>query len=176
MAEALLQDRRLLVVEDEYTVAEAMERSLRRAGAIVIGPVPSVAQALALLDRESAIDGALLDINLGRHKVYPVVDRLLARGTRCIFTTGNDPADVPAAYAHVARCEKPVGLSCVVEALQAGDGAHGTTGTTTQHFLVLQHMRDQLLAQIRLAEEHDQTLLAAKLCEAVDVVEASLQN
>ena len=25
MAEALLQDRRLLVVEDEYTVAEAME-------------------------------------------------------------------------------------------------------------------------------------------------------
>lgn len=174
MAEALLQDRRLLVVEDEYTVAEAMERSLRRAGAIVIGPVPSVAQALALLDRESAIDGALLDINLGRHKVYPVVDRLLARGTRCIFTTGNDPADVPAAYAHVARCEKPVGLSCVVEALRADDD--GRDATATQHFLVLQHMRDQLLAQIRLAEEHDQTLLAAKLCEAVDVVEAALQN
>lgn len=176
MAEALLQDRRLLVVEDEYTVAEAMERSLRRAGAIVIGPVPSVAQALALLDREGDIDGALLDINLGRQKVYPVVDRLLARGTTCIFTTGNDPADVPAAYAHVARCEKPVGLSCVVEALQAGDDGDGADAKAARQILVLRHMHDQLLAQIRMAEEHDQTLLAAKLCEAVDVLEAALQN
>ena len=130
MADALLQDRRVLVVEDEFMVADAVERKLRRAGAVVLGPVPSVAQALRLLEQEADIDGAVLDINLGDHKVYPVVDMLLARGTPCVFATGNDRADVPRAYAHLIRCEKPIDAACLVSAL-AGVAASAPDGADT---------------------------------------------
>jgi DNA-binding response OmpR family regulator len=41
-----LVGRRILLVEDEYMIAEIMEEWLCRAGAEVIGPVPSVKQAL----------------------------------------------------------------------------------------------------------------------------------
>lgn len=173
-ADALLQDRRVLIVEDEYVVAEAMERSLRRAGAIVLGPVPSVAQALALIDREGRIDSAVLDINLGGQKVYPLLDRLLAKGIRCVFATGNDPADVPTAYDHVTRLEKPVDPRHVARALAdpappppspAGGGADRTT---------LRQLRVQLLAQVDIADTLEQTLLAARLCEAIDAVDAAL--
>lgn len=44
-----LAGRRVLVVEDEYLIAVEMERSLQEAGAEVAGPVPDVAQALALI-------------------------------------------------------------------------------------------------------------------------------
>lgn len=115
--EAPLLGCHVLVVEDEYLLAEAMSRKLRKAGAVVIGPASDVAGALMLLSKVDAIDGAVLDINLGRQKVYPVLDGLLDRGARCVFATGNDAADVPAAYASLARCEKPVEKSCIIRAL-----------------------------------------------------------
>lgn len=49
--------------------------------------------------------------------IDPVLDGLLDRGARCVFATGNDAADVPAAYASLPRCEKPVEMSCIIRAL-----------------------------------------------------------
>lgn len=119
MVEALLRDRRVLVVEDEYMLADTMERGLRKAGATVLGPVPSVAQALALLAAEPDIDAAVLDINLDGERVFPVADALAARGVPFLFTTGYDASDLPAAYAGVTRCGKPVDVAAVVRALAA---------------------------------------------------------
>ncbi|MCP3733555.1 hypothetical protein M9979_01480 [Sphingomonas sp. RP10(2022)] len=170
--EALLRNRRVLVVEDEYMLADALQRNLQRAGAVVLGPVPSVDQALALIDREGAIDGAVLDIHLGEQRVYPVVDRLLAQGTPCIFTTGNDRADVPLGYAHLTRYEKPVDPSCVVRTLAGLAGPHGATGATGMRQAAFADMRDQLVQHIRTSSEWGQTLLAAKLCEALDALDA----
>ena len=45
-AAGLLAGRRILMVEDEYLMAEAMEGWLRVAGAESLGPVPSVDQSL----------------------------------------------------------------------------------------------------------------------------------
>jgi len=176
MADALLQDRRVLVVEDEFMVADAVERKLRRAGAVVLGPVPSVAQALRLLEQEADIDGAVLDINLGDHKVYPVVDMLLARGTPCVFATGNDRADVPRAYAHLIRCEKPIDAACLVSAL-AGVAASAPDGAdTATPRAALLRMRQQLLDQIQRAADLGYTLVAAKLCEALDAIDVDLEG
>jgi CheY-like chemotaxis protein len=101
VGEASLRGWRVLVVEDEYLIADAMERGLRGAGAIVLGPVPTVEKALELLEGEREVDGAVLDINLAGRKVFPVADALAARGIRFLFATGYDAADVPAAYRHV---------------------------------------------------------------------------
>ncbi len=123
MSEALLRDRRVLVVEDEYFIADAMQRGLKKEGAIVLGPAPSVAEALALIDSQP-VDAAILDLNLGDEKAFPVADVLQARDIPFLFTTGYDASDVPPAWRHVPRLEKPVEVATIVRALRsAGEDA-----------------------------------------------------
>ncbi len=174
MADMLMEHQRVLVIEDEYVVAEAIERTLRRAGATVLGPVPSVDQAMALLDQGGRIDGAVLDINLGEQKVYPVVDRLLARGVRCVFATGNDIADVPSNYKEIVRLEKPVEASSIIDALKKIDTtADGAVAKVSQHTSFLQ-LREQLIVQIAVADGIHEPLLAARLYEAVNAIDQFL--
>lgn len=175
MAGMLMEDQRVLVIEDEYVVAEAIERALRRAGAIVLGPVPSVDQAMALLDRGGRIDSAVLDINLGEQKVYPVVDRLLARGVHCVFSTGNDVADVPSNYKEIARLQKPVEASLIIDALKKIDtNTGGAVANIYQHTSLLK-LREQLTVQIDVADSIHEPLLAARLYEAVDAIDQFLK-
>jgi CheY-like chemotaxis protein len=171
MAKLALQGRRILVVEDEYIFADTMERDLRQAGAIVLGPVPTVDEAMALIDLNSDIDSAVLDINLGEQKVYPVLDRLLARGTYCVFATGNDLQNVPSAYRHVAHYEKPVATAFVLSRL-VGPGTLQRPPIPEQK--TLQTLRWQLQEQIVRAEDENLFLIAAKLHEVLDVVDAEL--
>lgn len=99
--------RRVLVVEDEYVAAEDMRQALEAQGARVMGPVPSVEAALALLSREPSPDAAILDVNLGGEMVFAVVDLLAGRGVPLLLATGYDPWAIPELYAGLPRCEKP---------------------------------------------------------------------
>jgi DNA-binding LytR/AlgR family response regulator len=104
-----LRGRRLLVVEDEYVIAADLAVFLEAIGVEVAGPAASVAEALTLLENDgNRLDGAVLDINLGNERVYPVADVLRGRGIPFVFTTGYDAAVVPNSYSDVPRCEKPV--------------------------------------------------------------------
>jgi DNA-binding LytR/AlgR family response regulator len=104
-----LRNRRLLIVEDDYMIAVELARSLEALGVEVIGPAASVEDALALVEREGGrMDGAVLDINLRGRRVYPVAEALTAQGVPFIFATGYDAMVIPADYAGVPRCEKPV--------------------------------------------------------------------
>jgi CheY-like chemotaxis protein len=106
-----LRGRRVLVVEDEYLLAEDLREGLEGQGAEVLGPVPIVAEALALLRQGPAPDFAILDINLQGEMVYPVADLLRAQGIPFLFATGYDAWAIPEAYADVPRTEKPVDLT-----------------------------------------------------------------
>jgi DNA-binding response OmpR family regulator len=112
-----LRNCRILVVEDEYMLADELQRELTRAGAVVVGPVPTVEMALDLLAREAALDGAVLDVNLGGELVYPLADALAGRKVPFIFVTGYDAQVLPPRFAHAARCEKPVRISAVRDAI-----------------------------------------------------------
>lgn len=107
MPDGALCHCRVLAVEDEYFIAEELEAALRNAGATVVGPAPSVAAALDLLEGGPAPEAALLDVNLAGEMVYPVADRLTARGVPFLFITGYDQSAVPERYAGVRRLEKP---------------------------------------------------------------------
>jgi CheY-like chemotaxis protein len=107
-ARSAINRRHVLVVEDDYNIAIDLARSLEDFGVSVLGPVASVADALALVARELAIDGAILDINLGVEKVFPLADCLRERGVPFVFATGYDHWIIPDAYADVPRFEKPV--------------------------------------------------------------------
>jgi CheY-like chemotaxis protein len=112
-----LRGRRILVVEDDFVVADDFCRALQEDGAEVVGPVPNVTLALALLPGSPPLDAAILDINLGGQMVYPVAEALRRLGIPFAFVSGFDHEEVPADYADVPYCEKPLDVRPCVRAL-----------------------------------------------------------
>ena len=108
MPERWLEGCRILVVEDEYLLADDLCSVLEEAGAQVLGPAPDVLRAETLIAAERTIDGALLDINLNGAKVFSVADTLLLQRVPLIFTTGYDQCALPERFAQVPRMEKPI--------------------------------------------------------------------
>jgi DNA-binding response OmpR family regulator len=54
---------RVLVIEDNFLIAEAIAYALNNHGYVAVGPVPGLKQGLALATEEK-LDAGLLDINL----------------------------------------------------------------------------------------------------------------
>ena len=100
-----LKDRCVLVVEDEYFIADEIAGALERYGARVAGPAPDVEAARRLLD--GGVDCAVLDINLKGEMVFGFAEELEARGVPFVFATGYDQSAVPSEYQDVPRWEKP---------------------------------------------------------------------
>src|SRR3712207_3309616 len=100
--EATLAGRRVMVVEDEFFLADDLAQALEKLGAEVVGPVPSKDKALAFLGAEP-LDAAVLDINLKGEAVFPVADALRQQGVPFVFATGYDEASVPSSYQDVPR-------------------------------------------------------------------------
>jgi two-component SAPR family response regulator len=113
-----LRDCRILVVEDEYLLADEIQIELSDAGAIVLGPVARLEDAMELIDREHDIDAAILDVSLGGEMVYPAADLLARRKVPFVFTTGYDASAIPPRFEHVVRCQKPVDMVKVIFALE----------------------------------------------------------
>jgi CheY-like chemotaxis protein len=104
-----LAGKRVLVVEDEYTVATDLVRTLQDAGAEVIGPAGNVGDALELVEQQRGrMDRAVLDVNLRDELVYPVADALAALHVPFILATGYEADSIPPTYAGIPRCVKPV--------------------------------------------------------------------
>jgi CheY-like chemotaxis protein len=102
-----LRGLRILVVEDSFLVAELLRDLLDECGCEVVGPAPRVPLALQLC-KEEALDGALLDINLGGESCFPVAHYLQEKRVPFLFLSGyDDSAMIPAALRHVPRLAKP---------------------------------------------------------------------
>lgn len=123
MPERSLRDCRVLVAEDEYMLADDLRLELEEVGAIVLGPVGALAEALAVIAAEPHIDGAILDVNLAGEAVYPAADALIARGVPIVFTTGYDRSILPDRFGGVVRCQKPINIRRVTAAI--GRQIHG---------------------------------------------------
>ena len=107
MSEATsLEGLRLLVVEDEMLVALALEEMLGDFGCVVVDVAGTVDRGLALADKLT-LDGAILDINLGGEKVFPVAQRLAERGVPFVFCTAYGAAALPACFAKAPTLAKP---------------------------------------------------------------------
>jgi len=98
---------RILVVEDEELIFMLIEDVLTEAGYEVVGPAERVADALAIIERESDIDCALLDVNLRGEKVFPVARALDARKVRFTFLTGGGNDDLHGPHPEALTLMKP---------------------------------------------------------------------
>jgi CheY-like chemotaxis protein len=99
---------RLLLVEDETLVAMMVEDMLADLGCVVVDVAGTLSRGLALVaDAGLALDGAILDVNLGGDKVYPVAEALVARGIPFIFATGYGIGGIAEGFSHIPALAKP---------------------------------------------------------------------
>ena len=82
-----LQGSRVLILEDEYFLADDLARALRERGAEPVGPVSSVSEAEKLLARER-LDAAILDLNLHGAMATEFVTRLAETRLPCLIVSG----------------------------------------------------------------------------------------
>ncbi|WP_431028447.1 response regulator [Rhizobium herbae] len=112
----LFEGKRVLIVEDEYFLADETRRKLIQLNALVVGPVATVEEALDLIESE-VIDAAILDIHLGEELVFPVAERLDELNIPFVFATSYDPSIVPQRFSGFMLCEKPAELGKIAQAL-----------------------------------------------------------
>ncbi|WP_348652544.1 response regulator [Rhizobium sp. BG4] len=113
---SLLTGKNILIVEDEYFVADDVRQALEWAGACVVGPAPSVEAGMVLIDTR-AIDGAILDIRLDGETVFPIAERLQTMGIPFVFATAYIRSQIPDRYVGYHLCEKPTELGAIAVAL-----------------------------------------------------------
>lgn len=113
-----LSGRRVLLVEDEPEVAEAVERMLEEAGATIIGPAGTVIEALGLLAHGRLPDVAVLDLNLHGEISLPVADALAGLGMPFVVTTGYGAMGDLARHQSAPVLSKPYGAAELVEQLR----------------------------------------------------------
>jgi DNA-binding NtrC family response regulator len=99
--------RRILVVEDEYLIAEHIALMLEDLGYEVVGPVPTIAEALDAI-AAGTLDAVLLDANLGGTSSAPIATELAARRLPFVVVTGYGNIELPASALQAApRVNKP---------------------------------------------------------------------
>jgi nitrogen-specific signal transduction histidine kinase len=85
---------RVLVVEDESLIGMLAEDLLEQLGCRMVGLVSSLGKALDMA-KSAEMDFALLDVDLGGERVYPVALALQARGVPFVFMSGYGGLDGP---------------------------------------------------------------------------------
>lgn len=119
MTDQTLTGCRILVVEDEYYLADEASAILSQVGADIVGPVPTVHQAQAILDTDAQIDGALLDVNLRGELVFELADALRNRRVPFAFATGYDGDVLPERFTDRLVLSKPVRPEQLIETFTA---------------------------------------------------------
>jgi DNA-binding response OmpR family regulator len=117
MKDDALAGLRILVVEDEPVVAWDLADTLQRHGCEVVGPAYDLEQAEEL-SRKNALSGAVLDVNLGGDKVFPVADVLAAGEVPYCFVTGYGPAGLRPDDLDRPILQKPVDPEQVVRTIE----------------------------------------------------------
>ena len=126
-ADVSLAGRRVLVVENNYWAAADVEDWLRAAGADVVGPMASVADALEAVGAGDDLDAAVLDVRLRQDEVvYPLAHRLVDLGVPFLFATAaDDIVDHPAFLAR-PRLWKPLARHHLLQAVHQLLGSEET--------------------------------------------------
>lgn len=81
----LLDGRRILVVEDDYLIAQELCDVLRDCGAEVVGPVSRLEMGLELARETEGLDCAILDLNLNGKPATEIARALKSRSISLIL-------------------------------------------------------------------------------------------
>jgi len=112
-----LKGTRILIVEDNFVVADALRFMLTGYDGIVTAIVPNRERALAALAAHP-VDVAILDINLNGTSVVPLAEELRTHAVPFVFLTGyGDEEVLPEHLRTHPRFDKPVEPGRLVDCL-----------------------------------------------------------
>ncbi len=102
-----LLGRRVLVVEDDEVISMLLEDTLADLGCEVVGTATRVSEALGVIGATTAIDVAVLDVNLHGTRSDPVADALAACDIPFVFSTGYGTSGIVEAHRDRPVLQKP---------------------------------------------------------------------
>ena len=112
----LLERCKVLVVEDEYFLADDLAKALRSQGAHVVGPIADLDEAVDQV-RHGGFDVAVLDLNLRDQAAYVIADQLERAAIPFMFVTGYSAGVIPQRFRHAVRLEKPYNMEVLVQSV-----------------------------------------------------------
>jgi DNA-binding response OmpR family regulator len=115
-----MNSARVLIVEDEFIIAEEIAAIVSDAGYSVLGPVGTIdaaEQALATADDKP--DFAIVDANLRGGSSAPIAARLRALNVPFCVCTGYRFNDLKSTFGDVALLQKPVDRRSLVAVIRA---------------------------------------------------------
>lgn len=115
---------RVMVVEDEFIIADEIAAILEDSGHEVVGPFGSVEQASASLRKEAKPDCAILDANLRGQSSASLAQELQDMDVPVCLCTGYRSDHLRTLYGDVPVLEKPVnpqGLRAVIARMRGDE-------------------------------------------------------
>lgn len=151
----------LLIVEDDEAVGMNLAAAAEDAGAEVVGPVGTVAEALVRL-AAGGIDGAVIDVRLQDSEITPVALRLMAKGVPFVIHSGYAlPEELAEMYLEPRIVMKPADpdavMNQVVRLVESARSLEGQSGAARALMVSALGMLDA--AGERLAALHLQTAI-----------------
>jgi DNA-binding response OmpR family regulator len=114
----------ILVLEDEFIIADEIATILQDAGHSVVGPMASIDAAMAGLDNGVRPDAAIIDANIRGDSSAALAKRLRELNVPFCLCTGYRSGDLGNEFGDVAIVQKPVSpgvlLATIVALANAG--------------------------------------------------------
>lgn len=102
-------------------LAETLCERFADAGARVLGPIGTVAEALAFIEgQEPPPDCVVLDVNLHGERSYSIADQLIRRAIRFVFLTGYGKEALDERFRDFPHWEKPIDEGTLIALLKRG--------------------------------------------------------
>ena len=112
----------MLIVDDNATNRRVLDLQLGKWG-LVPSATEWPAEAIARVERGEAFDLAILDVNIAGRAVFPIAEKLSAKGVPLVFTTGYGREGLPAEWQGMTVLAKPYTFKDVAGALLHARGA-----------------------------------------------------
>ena len=109
---------KVLIVEDEFIIADEIATIVEAAGHAVVGPVGALDEALRALDRDPP-DFAIIDASLRGTSSAPLAERLRALRLPFCVCTGYRREDLRPGFGDVLVVPKPVRASTLAGLLRS---------------------------------------------------------
>lgn len=98
---------KILIIEDEFFLADDCAKEAKRAGLEVAGPFATLDDAKTQIRNGIKVDAALVDVNVMGEAIYPLLDELLHSGMPIVIYTGYDPSYLPHRFRGLPVFKKP---------------------------------------------------------------------
>ncbi|MGH6925393.1 MAG: response regulator [Propylenella sp.] len=116
---------RVMVVEDEFIIADEIAAIVEDSGHEVVGPFGTIDEATATLSAADKPDLAILDADVRGKSSAPLADKLRSLGVPVCLCTGYRSGDLRSAFGEVAVLQKPVSPRALMTVIQGVERSEG---------------------------------------------------